>query len=73
MPRLKITEAEELRIRQFLKEKFPDLPDSANVEPKIAAVHDGVSVQTVDRNYERVNLSKNRYAINVGYLRQPHR
>jgi hypothetical protein len=73
MARDKLTEAEVREIRQFLRDKFPHLPDSAYVRPAIAAVHDDVSVQTVDRHYERIQLSKNRWGVNVGYLRRRDR
>jgi hypothetical protein len=69
MARKKLTEAELREIRQFLRDKFPHLPDSAHVRPAIAAVHDDVSVQTVDRNYPRIQLSENRWGVNVGFLR----
>jgi hypothetical protein len=69
MARRKPTEAELREIQQFLRDEFPHLPDSANVRPAIAAVHDDVSVQTVDRSYPRVPLSPNRWGVNVGFLR----
>jgi hypothetical protein len=59
-------------IQQILK-RMPEMPDSANVPAPVAAKHDSVSVQTVERHYERTRLSKNRWGVNVGYLRRRDR
>jgi hypothetical protein len=55
-------------VAEILK-KFDQLPDSANVRIKVAAAHDHVSERTVRRTYPRVQLSPNRFGVNVGFLR----
>jgi hypothetical protein len=47
----------------------PVMPDSAVVPIPVAARHDSVSEQTVDRHYPKVRLSPNRSGVSVGFLR----
>jgi hypothetical protein len=49
--------------------RIADLPDSAVVPIKVAALHDNVSERTVRRTYPIVKLSPRRDGVRVGYLR----
>jgi len=55
-------------IDKILK-RLDGLPDSAVVPIPVAARHDSVSEQTVDRHYPKVRLSPNRWGVSVGFLR----
>jgi hypothetical protein len=48
---------------------IPNLPDSAVVSVEVAALHDGVGMTTVRRNYPLIKISERRYGVSVGFLR----
>jgi hypothetical protein len=51
-------------------EQLASLPDSAKVPLPVAALHEGVSVRTIKRNYPLVRLSEHREGVSLGYLRR---
>jgi hypothetical protein len=56
---------------QRILEQLSALPDTAVVPLPVAAVHEGVSVKTIKRNYPRVKLTDRREGVLLGYLRRP--
>lgn len=55
---------------QKILEHLSALPDTAAVPLPVAAVHEGVSVKTIKRNYPRVKLTERREGVLLGYLRR---
>lgn len=55
---------------QRILEQLSALPDTAVVPLPVAAVHEGVSVKTIKRNYPRVKLTERREGVLLGYLRR---
>jgi hypothetical protein len=56
---------------QRILEQLPFLPDTAVVPVPVAAIHEGVSVKTIKRNYPRVKMTDRREGVTLGYLRRP--
>jgi hypothetical protein len=54
---------------QRILEQLASLPDTAKVPLPVAALHEGVSVRTIKRNYPLVKLSEHREGVPLGYLR----
>jgi hypothetical protein len=55
---------------QKILEQLSALPDTAVVPLPVAAMHEGVSVKTIKRNYPRVRLTERREGVLLGYLRR---
>jgi hypothetical protein len=55
--------------QKFL-EQLDVLPDTAAVPLPVAALHEGVSVKTIKRNYPRVKLTERREGVLLGFLRR---
>jgi hypothetical protein len=51
-------------------EQLASLPDTAKVPLPVAALHEGVSVRTIKRNYPLIKLSEHREGVQLGYLRR---
>jgi hypothetical protein len=58
---------------QKILEQLASLPDRAVVPLPVAAVHEGVSVKTIKRNYPRVKITERREGVSLGYLRRPRK
>jgi hypothetical protein len=56
---------------QNILKQLASLPDSAVVPLPVAAIHEGVSVKTIKRNYPRVKMTERREGVQLGYLRRP--
>jgi hypothetical protein len=54
---------------QRILARIESLPDSAYVPVPVAAMHDSVCVETVERNYPLVRLTERLRGVPVGYLR----
>jgi hypothetical protein len=54
---------------QRILDQLAALPDTAKVPLPVAAVHEGVSVRTIKRNYPLINITDHRQAVLLGYLR----
>jgi len=50
-------------------EQLASLPDTAKVPLPVAALHEGVSVRTIKRNYPLIRISEHREGVSLGYLR----
>jgi sulfopyruvate decarboxylase TPP-binding subunit len=50
--------------------RIPSLPDSAKIPLPAAAVHEGVSVETIERHYPLIRLTPRIRAVELGHLRR---
>jgi hypothetical protein len=55
---------------QRILEQLDKLPNSATVPLPVAALHEGVSVKTIKRNYPLLNLTEHRQGVSLAYLRR---
>ena len=55
---------------QRILEQLDKLPDTAAVPLPVAALHEGVSVKTIKRNYPLIPLTERRQGVSLGYLRR---